>query len=623
MNKDLFNFLPQKLRNTPAWKEMAEAYQLLIYDVNLDSLERIKNLRYISKADADFLDKIKDLLGVPIPIDSFNEVEKRRLLQEITYHYEVSGTKHLIDLLRFVKNAEVELYELYSNALVESEVIATGNTIDDNFTGNLLNVPVDELLGNVVITDGVQTLTDDGAGNFTGDGIGTIDYVTGAFDITFNSPPSAVDIECTYYTHLYQGFYKEDEIVGDLVTNGGSYYLTNHVSLAFDVEIFDPSGITSFFYKLAPVVSVLRSLEGILNGINQNPINILAGGFISNEEIFRTATDISKRNVILHDNVIAEILDEYNTNNTVVQQGFEVALTVGTKDTVIPRHQYIVGNADCDSAIIGNVICDDIDIFGPAGDSSEYVYGDFDSLTVQEMWRSSSIDEDIVGPIYDTHSSYRPIKDNYNYIVSQTDLDYLIIGSSDSERIHIGRYDIGYTPVNSLPDSQYQEEYTNWENNLQFGGPKLSYRVVHEPHGLDIGDGTIEIQVRYSTVSDSGPWSLWESLTSGVKFDARWLQFKLLWTKIPSSVVTSKIISALDQLDVRDKVEVKRLNVPLAGTTVVFDNLFYINPSTRIKSIEGYRSIISSIDESQITFNLVDEFNNNVSDDVILECRGY
>lgn len=80
-----------------------------------------------------------------------------------------------------------------------SEVIDTGNGSDTNFSGTLN----DDLVAGrtILITDTVETFTDDGNGNLEGDqgGSGTINYTTGAYDITFNSAPAgSQDIEATY-----------------------------------------------------------------------------------------------------------------------------------------------------------------------------------------------------------------------------------------------------------------------------------------------------------------------------------------------------------------------------------------------------------------------------------------
>lgn len=79
-------------------------------------------------------------------------------------------------------------------------VIATGDGVTSNFTGGLQNPPI--IIGTLFITDGTQVLQDDGSGTFTGDGTGTINYTTGAYNVTFNNPPASTD---TIYAK-YQGY---------------------------------------------------------------------------------------------------------------------------------------------------------------------------------------------------------------------------------------------------------------------------------------------------------------------------------------------------------------------------------------------------------------------------------
>ncbi len=67
--------------------------------------------------------------------------------------------------------------------------LATGNGVTSNFVGGLQNPPL--IMGSLFITDGLQVLQDNGAGVLTGDGVGTINYVTGAFNVTFTNPPAS------------------------------------------------------------------------------------------------------------------------------------------------------------------------------------------------------------------------------------------------------------------------------------------------------------------------------------------------------------------------------------------------------------------------------------------------
>jgi hypothetical protein len=78
--------------------------------------------------------------------------------------------------------------------------LATGDGITSNFSGGLQNPPL--IMGSLFITDGTQVLQDNGAGVLTGNGNGTINYVTGAYNVTFTNPPLA---SATIYGK-YQGY---------------------------------------------------------------------------------------------------------------------------------------------------------------------------------------------------------------------------------------------------------------------------------------------------------------------------------------------------------------------------------------------------------------------------------
>jgi hypothetical protein len=75
---------------------------------------------------------------------------------------------------------------------VTDEELAVGDGVTTNFTGSLSNSSCDPdtlMITTYDDTDTLMTLQDDGEGNLTGDGSGTIIYDTGAYDITFNSAP--------------------------------------------------------------------------------------------------------------------------------------------------------------------------------------------------------------------------------------------------------------------------------------------------------------------------------------------------------------------------------------------------------------------------------------------------
>jgi hypothetical protein len=91
---------------------------------------------------------------------------------------------------QFLESRE-QFYAIYP-ALNDIFQIGQGNGIITTFTGILTNVPVirDKVLFSSVATDDTGlALYDDGLGNLIGNGTGTINYVTGAYNFTYSSPP--------------------------------------------------------------------------------------------------------------------------------------------------------------------------------------------------------------------------------------------------------------------------------------------------------------------------------------------------------------------------------------------------------------------------------------------------
>ena len=79
----------------------------------------------------------------------------------------------------------------YTSEEIDSEELAVGDGTATEFSGNLDYAPV--YAGTVEITDELETFTDDGEGNLTGSegGSGTINYESGAYEVTFDTAPTA------------------------------------------------------------------------------------------------------------------------------------------------------------------------------------------------------------------------------------------------------------------------------------------------------------------------------------------------------------------------------------------------------------------------------------------------
>ena len=94
----------------------------------------------------------------------------------------------------------------YASEQIDAEVMNTGTGAVANYTGTLQWSPVQP--GTMVITAGALTVTDDGNGNLIGDiaaGNNSIDYTTGAYDVTFSANVgNGVDIVAAYKFDMEQ-----------------------------------------------------------------------------------------------------------------------------------------------------------------------------------------------------------------------------------------------------------------------------------------------------------------------------------------------------------------------------------------------------------------------------------
>jgi len=112
-----------------------------------------------------------------------------------------------------VQNAEGVDYALVDwikAGLIQETNIGTGDGGTATFSGTIPETPVIEKT--VVIQAGVQNVTDDGDGNLTGDGIGTVDYETGAVSVTWGLPPNLgenVQVTSRYLKQYQRGAAEE------------------------------------------------------------------------------------------------------------------------------------------------------------------------------------------------------------------------------------------------------------------------------------------------------------------------------------------------------------------------------------------------------------------------------
>ena len=125
-----------------------------------------------------------------------NRVGEMRYLK-ILYGSNKGGVKAGDTMFSMFNAGNGETY--YSSDEIDSEYVVASDT---SVTGNLAWLPV--VPGSVkLMVDSVEVAVDNGAGQLSGPGIsaGTIDYTTGAFNITLNSNPTSADD--VYFNYRY------------------------------------------------------------------------------------------------------------------------------------------------------------------------------------------------------------------------------------------------------------------------------------------------------------------------------------------------------------------------------------------------------------------------------------
>lgn len=93
---------------------------------------------------------------------------------------------------RQFSQSRAEFYNQYPILNTIASIGTAGDGITTNFTGVLANIPIlrNQVLFSSVASDNTGlALSDDGLGNLTGNGSGTIDYITGAFVLNFIAAP--------------------------------------------------------------------------------------------------------------------------------------------------------------------------------------------------------------------------------------------------------------------------------------------------------------------------------------------------------------------------------------------------------------------------------------------------
>ena len=101
----------------------------------------------------------------------------------------------------FYTQSRDEFFNIYpfNNNLTQ---VGSGDGVTTNFTGTINNgylLANNVMIASIDAVNGGLSLSDNGSGIFVGDGTGTVDYVTGDFDVNFDTAPGQdQDVNCHF-----------------------------------------------------------------------------------------------------------------------------------------------------------------------------------------------------------------------------------------------------------------------------------------------------------------------------------------------------------------------------------------------------------------------------------------
>jgi len=137
MTVKLTDLLPEIYQDVPWIKAYIESAEEIVYDQVRELCNKIIELRSPDKAESEFLGSLMRLLGFFVPFAHINEMDRRRLIADLPFFYETSGTSYFIKFLSYNIGAKVEIFNLYSNrtAINLPLIISSGSASFNNLAG--------------------------------------------------------------------------------------------------------------------------------------------------------------------------------------------------------------------------------------------------------------------------------------------------------------------------------------------------------------------------------------------------------------------------------------------------------------------------------------------------------
>ena len=347
---DLFKLLPKRFREgvgKAVWKDLFTAFGTIMNTVHED-IDGLADLNDKDRVPAEYMVYLAEMFGFQLVVTPGVPTEERRriFLKAITWIVNHKGTKQLLlDLAHFLyfvayPGATLQLFDLWTSdytnfsidklELTMTPVGWTGDGVTTSFSTTLVAIPVRVRSVKITTKDEAGAdleAWDDGKGVIKGDvdGIGTIDYTSGAISMVWSSAPGLhEDISIKY-------------------TFEAGQYLSPHYLAAFTISIYQDMGL---------VEEEIVPSGWVGDGVVENFVTILPKVPIGTESITITAVDSSDNVMTVTDDGLGILEGDVGTGtNTIdyeaggldvtfsapVKTGTNVTVTYSYKDIFVGR----------------------------------------------------------------------------------------------------------------------------------------------------------------------------------------------------------------------------------------------------------------------------------------------
>jgi hypothetical protein len=254
--------------------------------------------------------------------------------------------------------------------------------------------------GSFTPTDGVEAFVDNGDGTLTGGagGTGTIDYITGDWELTFNAMLVGADIDCTYDIYKDVGdtcyIFDPDFEASELGTIEKTITIPSEATMdkgAYKVALLQGDGtLTELDYTIGAVITV-----DVDEGPSGTVVEITGKGFDDVAPVDQLTDD----DVWITDGVnteVCEILD-YTAAIDIDGDGeFKIEVVIPVPQTGDwEDYDTMVVNPDTGDNAGVDITCD-FDLLGVAGITITPNYGVQGESIVVEGWNFTAISDEVV-----------------------------------------------------------------------------------------------------------------------------------------------------------------------------------------------------------------------------------